>query len=191
MATEASYSPTRFLTVAEYEAIEAATGLKHEYVLGEVYALAGATEAHNNIAGNIIAALKPACREAHCRVVGSDQKLQVQDDEIFYYPDIQVLCDPKDDDPLIKRRPCVIVEISSPSTRTSDHREKLLAYRGIESLNLYLIVATDRREVVVHIRQGDSEWGSYVAGTKESIEIPCLHGYRLSLDDIYIDVLPD
>src|SRR5438045_4774485 len=112
---QTSPHPPGPLTIAEYETLEAATGIKHEYVLGQVYALAGASEVHNRIALNIAAALLPAARTVGCRVVGSDQKLQPGND-LFYYPDVLVLCDTTDDDPLTKRRPCVIVEVSSERT---------------------------------------------------------------------------
>jgi Uma2 family endonuclease len=175
-------------SVEEYLALEAATGIKHEYVLGQVYALAGASETHNRIAANVLAALLPAARASHCRVVGSDQKLQPGNDR-YYYPDVQVLCDPTDDDPFIKRRPCVIVEVSSDRTEAIDRREKLLVYRGIASLMLYLIIAQDRREVTVHFRDAAGTWQTRQAVSMEAIEIGCLGGYELSLQAIYQDVL--
>src|ERR671936_454279 len=161
------------LSVEEYLALEQASGVKHEYVHGQVYALAGATEAHNRIALNVAAALLPAARAAGCRVVGSDQKLQAGDD-LYYYPDVQVLCDPTDNDPLVKRRPCVVVEVSSERTEAIDRREKLLVYRGISSLLLYLIVAQDRREVTVHVRDAAGTWQTRQAAAADTIPIGCL-----------------
>jgi len=176
------------LSVEEYLALERATGLKHEYVLGQVYALAGASEAHNRIAVNVLAALLPAARAAGCRLVGSDQKLQPGND-LYYYPDVQVLCDPTDDDPLVKHRPCVVVEVSSEGTEATDRREKLLVYRGIASLRLYLIVAQDRRQVTVHFRDAAGIWQTRQAVGLDTIEIGCLANYELSLDAIYQEVL--
>ena len=98
MAHEPRQGSTGTLSVDEYLALEAATGLKHEYVLGQVYALAGASENHNRLAANVLAALLHAARASRCRVVGSDQKLQPGSD-LYYYPDVQVLCDPTDADP--------------------------------------------------------------------------------------------
>ena len=71
------------LSVDEYLVLERTTGVKHEYVLGQVYAAAGASEDHNRIALNIVAALLAAARATGCRVVGSDQKLQPGND--LYY----------------------------------------------------------------------------------------------------------
>jgi Uma2 family endonuclease len=157
-------------------------------VLGQVYALAGASENHNRIAVNVLAALLPAARAAGCRVVGSDQKLQPGND-LYYYPDVQVLCDPTDDDPLIKHRPCVVVEVSSDGTEAIDRREKLRVYRGIPELLLYLIVAQDRREVTMHFRDVAGVWQTRQAEGAETIPICCLGDYELSLEAIYEDVL--
>jgi Uma2 family endonuclease len=177
------------LSVEEYLALEVATGIKHEYVLGQVYALAGATEDHNRIALNIAATLLPAARAMGCRVVGSDQKLQAGD-HLYYYPDVQVLCDPADNDPLIKRHPCVVVEVSSDRTEAIDRREKLLVYRGIASLGLYLIVAQDQREVTVHFRDIAGTWQTHQAHGLDTVPIDCLGNHELSLEAIYQDVLP-
>jgi Uma2 family endonuclease len=177
------------LSVQEYLELERSSGVKHEYVLGQVYALAGATEDHNRIALNIAAALLSAARVAGCRVVGSDQKLEAGD-HLYYYPDVQVLCDPADDDPLVKRRPCVVVEVTSERTEATDRREKLLVYRGIASLQLYLIVAQDRREVTVHVRDPNGTWQTRQARASDSVPINCLGDHKLSLDAMYQDVLP-
>jgi Uma2 family endonuclease len=189
MAHEPRQGSAGTLSVEQYLALEAATGVKHEYVLGQVYALAGATEDHNRIALNIAAALLPAARAAACRVVGSDQKLQAGSD-LYYYPDVQVLCDATDDDPLVKHRPCVVVEVTSDRTEAIDRREKLLVYRGISSLRLYLIVAQDRREVTVHFRETAGTWQTRQAQDLDTVPIGCLGDHELSLDAIYQDVLP-
>src|ERR687883_757814 len=178
MAHETRPHPPGSLSAEEYLALETATGIKHEYVLGQVYALAGATEDHNRIALNIAAALLPAARAVGCRVVGSDQRLQAGE-SLYYYPDVQVLCDPTDDDPLVKRRPCVVVEVSSERTEATDRREKLLVYRGIASLLLYLIVAQDRREVTVHFRDAAGPWQTRQAQGHDTIPIGCLGDHQL------------
>ena len=100
-----------------------------------------------------------------------------------------MLCDPTDDDPLVKRRPCVLVEVSSERTEAIDRREKLLVYRGIASLLVYLIVAQDRREVTVHFRDESGSWHTRRAQGLDSIPIGCLANHELSLEAIYQDVL--
>jgi Uma2 family endonuclease len=103
---------------------------------------------------------------------------------------VQVLGDPTDDDPLVKHRPCVVVEVSSERTEAIDRREKLLVYRGIRSLNLYLIVAQDRREVIVHSRNQSGTWQTRQAVHQDTFPISCLGDHQLSLQAIYQDVLP-
>ena len=110
-------------------------------------------------------------------------------DHLYYYPDVQVLCDPTDNDPLVKRRPCMGVEVTSERTEAIDHREKLPVYRGIASLQLYLIVAQDRREVTVHVRDADGTWQTRQARASDSVPINCLADHELSLDAMYQDVL--
>ena len=100
-----------------------------------------------------------------------------------------MLCDPTDDDPLVKRRPCVVVEVSSERTEAIDRREKLLVYRGITSLSLYLIVAQDRREVTAHYRDDDGSWLTRLAQADDSISVGCLGDHELTLEAIYQDVL--
>jgi hypothetical protein len=72
----------------------------------------------------------------------SDMKLRVADD-LFYYPGVMVVCTP--DDPYTEDEPCLVVEVASPNTETTDRREKLAAYKKMSSLRTYLIVAQDAR----------------------------------------------
>ena len=183
MAHETRPRPPGSLSLEEYLALETSTGIKHEYVLGQVYA----AEDHSRIALNIAAALLPGARAVGCRVVGSDQKLQAGD-HLYYYPDLEVVCDPTDDDPLVKRRPCVVVEVTSESTEAIDRREKLLVYRGTPSLSLYLMVAQDRREVTVHERDAAGTWLTRQAQANDTIRVRCLRDYELTLEAIH---LPD
>src|SRR5229473_204356 len=113
--------------------MEEASPIKHEYVAGQVYALSGATARHNRIAGNIFAQLWNAAGDGPCRVYSSDMRLRIGDNAV-YYPDVQVMCDPTDTEQMYKTAPCVVVEVLLPSTQSIDLREKLLAYRRIESL---------------------------------------------------------
>jgi Uma2 family endonuclease len=95
-----------------------------------------------------------------------------------------IICDPTDLDPLIKRRPSLVVEVLSDTTRMTDLREKLFAYHQIESLDAYLIVEQDERKVYRHWRDDERLWWSDTVSERGSIPIPRL-GIELSLDDIY------
>ena len=93
--------------------MEEASPTKHEFVACQVYALAGASEPHNRIAGNTSAFLWNAARGGPCRVYGSDMRLRIRDTAI-YYPDVQVVCDPDGTVQQYATAPCVIVEVLSP-----------------------------------------------------------------------------
>ena len=84
----------------------------------------------------------------------------------------------------------MVVEVSSERTEPTDRREKLLVYRSIPSLNLYLIVAQDRREVMVHVRDTAGIGQTRQAQGLDTVPIGCLGDHELSLEAIYQDVLP-
>jgi len=183
------------MSEADYLAMEAESNCKHEYLAGEVHALAGATENHNRLVTNLIVELGLAARRTGCRVLGSDMKLRIAETQpdgqhrvIYYYPDLQVVCDPADTEPLFKTRPCAIVEVSSSSTESIDTREKLLAYRGIEFLQTYLIVKQERRHVMRHYRDEHGAWWKAELSEHGEIAVDCLN-VELELDVIYQGVI--
>jgi Uma2 family endonuclease len=146
------------LSVEEYLIGECQSEVRHEYIGGEVYAMAGASEEHNVVAGNAYIALATHLRGRRCRAFMTDMKvrLQIVGDEVLYYPDLMVTCDPRDTDRHFKRYPSVLVEVLSPDTERTDRREKLLSYLRIETLETYILVAQDRMEVTVFRRS--NQW---------------------------------
>ena len=95
----------------------------------------------------------------------------------MYYPDVMVVCDPEDVDELIVSRPCLVVEVISPSTQLVDRREKLFFYRQIESLDGYLIVEQDERRVIYHSRSAGEGLGAGGVERERSAQ-PHLPGNR-------------
>ncbi len=180
---ETAAKPVPPLSVEDYLALEEESAVKHEYIAGELYALAGATDRHNRIAVNIIAQLWNAAGDGGCRVYGSDMRLRIEDDAV-YYPDVQVVCDPTDIEEQYKSSPCVIVEVLSPSTETIDKREKLLAYRRLRSLQAYVIVYRDERRVMRYWRDENNAWWDAEAHGQGPVMFPC-PDVALTLDDIY------
>ena len=165
--------------------MEETATVRHEYVGGMIYAMVGATKRHNRIAGNIYARLLAASRGGPCRVYVETVKLRVADD-VIYYPDVMVACEPEDD-PLIERSPCLIIEVASPSTETIDRREKMLAYRKIPTLQAYLIVAQDERRIERYWRDGTGEWRQGEAVGEGFVPIPCPET-NLPLTEVYEDL---
>jgi Uma2 family endonuclease len=145
-------TPHRLPTVREYLELEESS-TRHEYVAGMIYAHAGGTSRHNAIAANVLAALWSAARGGRCRVYGSDMRLRAVED-VFYYPAVMVVCgdDEAGDGALHQHAPCLVVEVTSPSTEAIDRREKAFTYRTIPSLKAYLVVDQSRRWVERHWR---------------------------------------
>jgi Uma2 family endonuclease len=178
----------RPLTVEEYLALEDESSVRHEYVAGQIFAFAGAKEAHNLIVANLITALRTAARNTPCRVYPSDMLLRAADDA-FYYPDVMTVCDPEDTNTAYKTRPCTVIEVLSPSTSSTDQREKLLAYRRIPSLKAYIIVYQDEMRVKTVSRDAQGAWWESEVAGEGNVLVPCPE-IELTLSDIYEDVFP-
>jgi Uma2 family endonuclease len=142
------------LTPEEYIEAEQYGPIRHELVGGRLYAMVGASRAHNLIAGNLHAALHAHLAGKNCQVFISDMKVRVGED--FYYPDVVVECDASDPDPYYCREPRLIVEVLFASTEKWDMITKRVAYQSLSSLQEYVVVAQDRREMQVYRRAGDT-----------------------------------
>ncbi|WP_072620624.1 Uma2 family endonuclease [Spirulina major] len=179
-------SPLRLWTVADYLEAEAASNIRHEYVSGYVFAMAGASEAHNLIACNFVAQLRPHLRGSTCRVFVSDMKVKIQDD-IFYYPDLLVTCNPQDNQPYFKTQPTLIIEVLSKTTETTDRREKLMHYQTLESLQEYVLVSQNCIEVEVYRRQASGFWTVEVLKADHNLHLVSVD-LKLTMAEIYEDV---
>ncbi len=175
--------PHDSLTVDEYLKLEESATVRHEYVGGEIFAIVGATKRHNRIIVNITGRLWGAARGGDCRVYSESVKLRVSDD-VIYYPDVMVACGPEGNDPLVEDDPCLVVEVVSTSTETTDRREKLAAYKRMPGLRAYLIVSQGRRWVESHLRSNDGVWRRGDLVDEGSFTVPCPET-DLSLDEIY------
>jgi Uma2 family endonuclease len=177
-------SDLRPMTVEEYFRFEERSLIKHEYVSGEVYAMSGATARHNTIAGTIFTRLFTAAEDGRCRVFMSDMRVEAAADK-YYYPDVVVLCTRIAELDVVARGPCVVVEVTSPSTARIDRGEKLEAYRRIPALRAYLIVDHRRRRVDRHWRDAEGgDWLHEELVAEGRLSIPCLD-VELTLDEIY------
>ena len=177
------------ISIDEYLEGELRSDIRHEYLGGEVYAMAGAGEKHNRIAGNLFFHLRAASRGKACGVFINDMKLRIDASDAFYYPDVLVSCDPADTQPLFKSLPCLLVEVLSPSTEVIDRREKLLAYRKLPTLRHYLLVSQEQRAVQWHQRDADGQWliSDLQGSGTLALDCPGL-ALAVSLDDVYEDV---
>ena len=182
-------SPVNPITVEEYLDLEQDAEIRHEYVAGQIYGMAGASEAHNLVVGNIFALLRPHLRGSSCRGFVSDMKVKVkmQQADIFYYPDLLVTCDPNDNKKYFKTSPNLIVEVLSNSTETTDRREKRLNYQSLNSLQEYVLVSQDEIKVEVYRRDKNNNWTVETLAKNDNLELNSV-GLTLTMADIYEDV---
>lgn len=179
---------TRHLTLEEYDQLEEQSPVRHEYINGVLYAMSGASIAHNCLAGNLFAAFHAHLRGSPCKAFTADQQLHMKSgaDEIIYYPDVMVACQRDQWTKNKVRNPKLIVEVLSPSTREIDRREKSLNYRRTSSIEEYVIAAQDAPELAIHRRR--EHWRrEVVTGPDAIIEFRSI-GLALPLARIYEDV---
>ena len=174
------------IPIQEYLDGEQHSDIRHEYLAGQVFAMAGAGRTHNLIAGNTFAQLRAAIRGTPCQAFMADMKVRVDANDAFYYPDVVVTCQASDSDEYFLNAPCLIVEVLSPTTEAIDRREKLIAYRTLPSLRYYLLVSQEKRQVECHTREADKLWRIVVTEDTGSLDILCDGlSANVSLDDIY------
>lgn len=149
-----AFKKLELISVEEYLAGELVSRVKHEYVGGVVYAMAGAKNSHNIIATNILGLLHGKLRGKKCRPFNSDTKIRVRlpTQWRFYYPDCSIVCRPNPQDDSFQDDPVVIFEVLSKSTRRTDEGEKKDAYLTIPSLSVYAIVEQDSAQIVIYRR---------------------------------------
>lgn len=151
---------------------------RHEFVRGEVFAMTGATDLHNEVRGNLYTLLRQHLRGTPCRVFMADVKVRVETADCGFYPDLLVTCAESDRaDRYIKRSPLLVVEVLSASTAAFDVGDKFAAYRQLDSLREYVLVDQERVRVQIY-RRLDSQWlvDSVGPGERlrlESIDLEC------------------
>lgn len=182
-----------FYTEAEYLALEAASDRKHEFIDGEIIAMAGGSPAHNVICANIIIGIGRRLLGRPCRVVTSDQRVCVEESGTYVYPDVAVVCPPfetREDSPSTFVAPRLVVEVLSPGTEGHDRNRKWPLYQSVASLHDVLLVEQSTRRVQHHRRVGPSEWLVRFV-TEGEVTIEGLE-VTLPLDEIYagVDDLP-
>jgi Uma2 family endonuclease len=172
----------------EYLEAEATSSVRHELIGGQAYTMAGASVRHNRIALNLASRLL-AADGADCQVYISDIKLKADSQPTYYYPDVMLVCDKSDDDPLIKTRPCLLAEVLSSATEAIDRREKLAAYQRLPSLKEYLLIDQDQPRVELYRRQNLREWVLQTLTPPDELKLECL-GLTLPAADLYAGLPP-
>jgi Uma2 family endonuclease len=184
------------LTSQEYLEWEVQQPLRYEYINGEVFAMAGGTLPHADIALNLASLLRELLR-GRCKVRNSDAKVGITDEGPFTYPDLSISCDDRDSrtETLCERTarqfiryPCVIIEVLSPSTEAYDRGDKFTLYRRFPTLQEYVLVSSETKTVEIFRRDDVGEWRFIPYSEGDTIELVSL-GITLSLNAIYEDVV--
>jgi Uma2 family endonuclease len=168
----------------DYLAGEKLANERHEYVDGQIYLMAGSSKQHNRIAGNCYRAFM-AGGDGRCEVFIGDIKVRVKGRTAYYYPDVVVGCAAEESDAYYLEQPCLIVEVSSDSTIRKDYLEKSLAYQSLASLQAYLIVAQDKPQVDMLLRNTAGGWVlQQFERLEDDFRLPCLD-LTLNLTTLY------
>jgi Uma2 family endonuclease len=144
----AALPATKRLSVEEFLAWEDQQQERHEFVDGEIFAMAGASLNHNLIINNLILALTAQLRRRGCFVFHEGAKVLTGHDVV--YPDITVVCNTNQSDTRLIYQPSLIVEVLSPSTESYDRDKKWTLYQQLPSLQTYVLVAQDKHQIDVY-----------------------------------------
>lgn len=180
--------PEELLTDERYLAIERKSDIKHEFVGGKMFAMAGARRNHNKVALNIGAELREFLKGKDCEAYPSDMRVFIPGTGLYTYPDLVVVCG----EPLFRDEtldtllnPVLLVEVLSDSTEGYDRGRKFRHYRSIASLQEYLLVSVEDARIEKYQKQGDGFWVfSEAVGLSSSIELESIK-CPLSLSEVY------
>jgi Uma2 family endonuclease len=178
-------------TYGQYVALEEESSVRHEYLDGEIYAMAGGSPDHAALAATIIGLLRSQLRTG-CRAFTADLRIRIPSTGLSTYPDVAVVCgrtQRADDDTLAVVNPVLLVEVTSDSTEEYDRGEKLRHYKHLYSLRHVLIVSHREPFLTVHERH-ETDWVVVEARQRQSVALASV-GARLSVDDVYRDELED
>ena len=183
MSVQQRQSP--WISPEEYLEGEKISQVRHEYVDGEVYAMAGASRTHSLISGNIFAAFHSHLRGMPCEAHSNDMKARIEHRNIFYYPDVFVTCDPRDlDAEDYSRFPKVIVEVLSPTTASIDRDAKLRDYQSLVSVDEYVLVSQDEPRIEAFRRRDGGCWEYRLYTSEEDFRFESLD-LRIPMDQVY------
>ena len=178
------------MTVEAYLEWEPCQELRYEFVSGEVFSMTGGTLPHNDIAINLLTALRPHIRAQGCRINIADAKVNVSS-SIYRYPDLVVSCDDRDKTALTAiQYPKLIIEVLSPTTEALDRGDKFREYRSLPSLEEYVLISSTEVSVEIY-RRGEGRLWLYTAYQPidriplESVE------FELPIELLYEDVFLD
>ena len=184
---------SRFITEDEYLQMEDSSEMKHEFRNGQIIDMAGGTEEHADLAGNLIQLFRNRFDGKPCKAYGSDLRVRVGQAADYCYPDVTVACGQlefyRPPSRLNLLNPRLIVEVTSVSSEADDRGDKFTQYRTIESLQEYILVSSSRRQVETFYKQNDGIWaiGPTSSEPDQAIKFRSL-GIEIAVGEIYAGV---
>lgn len=176
------------LSPAEYLEWEEKSEIKHEYMDGEIYAMAGASDDHWTIVSNLSAILRTHLKGSPCRQLG-DVKAKINHRDRYYYPDLMVTCDDRDKlDRYVKRYYKLMIEVLSESTEAFDRGQKFEDYRRSPSLEEYVLISQHRMNVEVYRRNVSDRWELQAYHAGDRVELVSLN-LTFAIEDLYEEIL--
>ena len=169
-----------FISEAEYLQGEMRAEIRHEYIDGEVFAMAGTSRNHNILTVNVARLLGDVTADGPCFTFSSE--IKVRTERCFFYPDVMVVCDDDDGDDYYTEKPKLIVEVMSKSTRRMDKTTKLTAYKTLPSLLEYVLIEQDHVEIEIFRRSQNWFAEHYFLG--DALELESV-GLTVNVADIY------
>jgi Uma2 family endonuclease len=187
-----SAEPHGRVSIEDYLAAERRAETKSEYLEGELFAMSGASRAHNLIVWNIGASLHGQLKGRSCEAYAGDMRVHISTTGLYTYPDVTVICgEPRFDDSELDTllNPTLLIEVLSPSTESYDRGKKFANYRTLDSLREYVLVAQEEVRVEVFTRQDGGHWLlSEASRIDETIPLASI-GCELRLADVYDRVI--
>jgi Uma2 family endonuclease len=164
-----------------------ASNVKHEYLDGQIYTMAGGSPDHAALQLAVPNLLFPQLRPGRCRAHGSDLRVRVLSTGLATYPDVTIICGPRELDPEDKNsvtNPTLLVEVLSTSTEDYDRGEKFAHYKRIPTLRQYVLVSQNGPRVEVWTRDDEGSWTSVVSTDGDVANLDSI-GARLDVRELY------
>jgi Uma2 family endonuclease len=179
--------PSRHYTLEDYLSVEEMSAVRHEFLNGEIFAMAGGTPEHAALSAAALIVLGRGLEGRACRPYSADLRIRVVATGLATYADAAVICgDPSRDpaSPTHVTNPIVIVEVLGPSTEAYDRGEKREHYQQIASLREYMLVAQDKREIEVYARPTGGIWQHSIHRATQTVNLPSI-GIQFTVDELY------
>jgi Uma2 family endonuclease len=177
----------KLMSEAEYLAFEEKSRIKHEFMDGEIFAMAGATRRHNLATTNVSTELNLQLRETDCEVYASDFRVKIRDGHNVY-PDVAIACgeiETEGNDTTLLN-PIVVFEVLSKSTEKRDRGDKAEDYFKLNSLQDYVLVSQYRMRVEHFSRQKNNVWTLKIyEDSNDVVELNSIK-CKISLELIYL-----